>query len=204
VIGLYAIVDPEHCAGRDPLWVASEILHGGCAALQLRAKQLTDRALLALARALAERCAEHGVPFWLNDRLDLGVLCGASGVHLGQDDVPLEDARRVLTRGALGLSTHDLAQAVDAASRGADVIGFGPIFPTRSKLRPDPCVGLDGLREVCAAVSVPVIAIGGIELAHAGELARAGASYAAAIGAVCRATDPRVAARALHEALCAG
>ncbi|MDB4986284.1 MAG: Thiamin-phosphate pyrophosphorylase [Myxococcaceae bacterium] len=202
--GLYAIIDPEHCAGRDPRFVAREVLHGGCAALQLRAKLLPDDARLELARELAEACREHGVPFWLNDRVDLGLLTSAAGVHLGQHDLPLADARSLFPRGLLGRSTHSLAQAEAAARAGADVIGFGPIFPTSSKHNPDPCVGLAGLRAVCSQVRCPVIAIGGIELAHASEIAASGAEYAAAIGTLCRATDPRAAARALHRALLDG
>ncbi|MET0341172.1 MAG: thiamine phosphate synthase [Polyangiales bacterium] len=198
--GLYVIVDPEHCAGRDPERIAEAALRGGCAALQLRAKQLSDRARLALARALASRSRAAGVPFWMNDRLDLALLCGADGAHLGQDDVALADARTLFPR-ALGLSTHDLAQARAAAHAGADLIGFGPVFPTASKRNPDPVVGLDRLRDVCAAVQVPVVAIGGITHAHAAEVARAGATYAAVIGAVCGAVDPEAAARTLHGAL---
>lgn len=202
--GLYAIIDPEHCAGRDPLWVASEVLQGGCSALQLRAKILGDRARLHLARGLAERCREHGVPFWMNDRVDLGLLCNAAGVHLGQGDLTLEDARALFADGTLGVSTHDLAQARAAVAQGADVIGFGPVFPTRSKQDAEPSVGLEALREVCGQVSVPVVAIGGIDLTHVRELVASGASYAAVIGAICRVDDPRAAARALHDALRAG
>ncbi|HEY6879436.1 MAG TPA: thiamine phosphate synthase [Polyangiales bacterium] len=198
--GLYAIIDPDHCAGRDPRWVGEQVLEGGCAALQLRAKSGSDRAQLALARALAQRCREKGVPFWINDRLDLGLLVEADGVHLGQDDIPLEEARRIY-RGLLGTSTHDLAQARAAVEAGADVIGFGPVFPTHSKRNPDPVVGVRGLAEVCMAVKVPVIAIGGIDLAHARDVVISGASYAAAIGALCMADDPQHAARELHHAL---
>lgn len=201
--GLYAIIDPEHCDGRDPLWVADEVLHGGCAALQLRAKALGDRQCLRLARGIAERCANHGVPFWMNDRADLALLSGATGLHLGQGDLSFEDAR-TLFPGQLALSTHTLALAREAASLGVDAIGFGPVFDTASKLNADPSVGLSALTEVCAAVSVPVIAIGGITLEHASAVARTGASYAAAIGAICRAFNPHSAARALHEALRAG
>jgi thiamine-phosphate pyrophosphorylase len=198
--GLYAIIDPDHCAGRDPLWVAEQVLAGGCAALQLRAKSSKDREQLKLARALAERCRAASVPFWLNDRLDLGLLIEADGVHLGQDDVPIAEAKRIFA-GLIGTSTHSLAQARDAVDQGADVIGFGPVFTTRSKLNPDPVVGVRGLAEVCMAVRVPVIAIGGIDLAHARDVKISGATYAAAIGALCMAEDPRAAAKALHEAL---
>ncbi len=202
--GLYAIVDPEHCAGRDPRWVAERILHGGCAALQLRAKGLSDRAHLALAQELATRCRAAGVPFWINDRADIARLVDAAGVHLGQDDLPLAAARRVFPSASFGVSTHDLAQARAAITAGADVIGFGPVFPTRSKRHPDPCVGLEGLREVCRALRCPVIAIGGITRAHAADVRAAGARYAAAIGAICLADDPSEAARTMHEALRAG
>jgi thiamine-phosphate pyrophosphorylase len=124
-------------------------------------------------------------------------------VHLGQDDLPLAEARALAGGRLLGCSTHSLAQARAAVASGADVIGFGPIFETRSKLRPDPCVGLEGLREVARAVSCPVVAIGGITLQQAGQVALAGATYAAAIGALCGAESPSEAARALHTALVA-
>jgi len=204
VNGLYVIIDPEHCRGRDPLWVAEQALLGGCAALQLRAKALPDRRLLELARVLAQRCSEADVPFWLNDRVDLALLAGARGVHLGQEDLPLADARALAPGCLLGLSTHSLAQALAAEQLGADLIGFGPIFETRSKLRPDAIVGLAALSEVCGRVHCPVVAIGGITPAAATEVARSGADYAAVIGAVCDADEPQAAARALHEALLRG
>ncbi len=198
--GLYAIIDPDHCAGRDPRWVAEQVLEGGCAALQLRAKSGKDREQLALARALGERCSAAKVPFWINDRLDLGLLAEADGVHLGQDDVSIADARLIF-KGLLGTSTHNLAQARAAVEEGADVIGFGPVFATRSKQNPDPVVGVRGLAEVCMAVKIPVIAIGGVDLSHARDLVISGASYAAAIGALCLAEHPRDAAHKLHKAL---
>lgn len=199
--GLYAIIDPEHCRGRDPLAVAEAVLAGGCAALQLRAKQLPDRDKLALAQALAHRCLAARIPFWLNDRLDLALLVEADGVHLGQDDIPLSEARRLWPNRMLGLSTHDLAQAQAAFAQGADAIGFGPVFSTTSKKNPDPCVGLDGLRAVCRAVPIPVIAIGGIDARAAADVAATGAAYAAAISALCAADDPGEAARIFHRAL---
>ena len=202
--GLYVIIDPEHCGGRDPLWVAEEALAGGCAALQLRAKALlSDRDRLALARALVARCRTARVPFWLNDRVDLALLADADGVHLGQDDVPVEEARKLMATRLIGCSTHSIEQAKEAEARGADAIGFGPIFPTRSKRNPDPCVGLEGLREVTAAVRCPVIAIGGIMPQHALAIASSGASYAAVIQAVAGADDPRAEARDFHSALTA-
>jgi thiamine-phosphate pyrophosphorylase len=201
VKGLYVIVDPECCAGRDPQWVAEQALAGGCAALQLRAKALPDGARLRLARALKQRCAAAGVPFWVNDRLDIALLCDADGLHLGQDDLPVSEARRLWGTRPLGLSTHTLPQVSTAHISAVDLIGFGPIFATRSKHNPDPTVGITGLREACARVPRPIVAIGGIGLEHAAEVRRAGAAYAAVISAVCAAPDPAQAARELSAIL---
>ena len=203
--GLYVILDPEHCQRRDPLFVCEQALEGGAALLQLRAKQLTDAALLALARAVRTRCHAHGVPFWLNDRLDIACLAQADGLHLGQDDLPPHEVRAFAPALALGLSTHSRQQVERARTEPVRMIGFGPIFPTTSKERPSPTVGLSELATICRATpELEVVAIGGIQLAHAADIARSGATYAAVISAVCAAPDPKAATRALHEALLAG
>jgi thiamine-phosphate pyrophosphorylase len=199
--GLYVIIDPEHCAGRDPLWVAERALAGGCALLQLRAKQLSDARRLALAHALAERCRAAQVPFWINDRADLALLAGAQGLHLGQHDLPVAEAKRLVGALPIGLSTHDLSQVEAANREQVALIGFGPVFETQSKLRPDPLVGLEGLARACALSTCPVVAIGGIRLENVAQVARTGARYVAVIGAVCGAPDPQAAAGALNEAL---
>jgi thiamine-phosphate pyrophosphorylase len=200
--GLYAIVDPDFCAGRDVMRVAEAILEGGCAVLQLRAKRLQPEVLEALAIGLRDRCRSAGVPFVLNDFVEFARRIGADGLHLGQTDLPLPAARALVgSEMAIGLSTHGLAQAKRAMALGADLIGFGPVFATSTKKDPDPVVGLDGLREVCGTLPLPVVAIGGITLARASSVVQAGASMAAAISAVCGAPDPRGAARALHRML---
>jgi thiamine-phosphate pyrophosphorylase len=201
--GLYAIVDPEYCAGRDPRWVAGEILRGGCAALQLRAKQpLPALPLRELGAALLGLCRDAGVPFFVNDHVWLARELGAEGVHLGQADLPTDQARRELGEHALiGRSTHSLQQAQEAQAQGANLLGFGPIFATQTKRDADPVVGLEQLAEVCRNVRVPVIAIGGITLETAAEVARAGAAMAAAISAVCAVAQPGAAAEQLHRAL---
>jgi thiamine-phosphate pyrophosphorylase len=202
--GLYVIIDPEHCAGRDPLWVAEQALAGGCALLQLRAKHLSDAPRLALARALAERCRAAQVPFWINDRADLALLADAQGLHLGQDDLPVDEARRLVGALPIGLSTHDLTQVEAAAQAGVALIGFGPVFATQSKARPDPVVGVTALAQACALSPCPVVAIGGIRLENAAQVAQAGPRFVAVIGAVCSAHDPRAAAAELREALARG
>jgi thiamine-phosphate pyrophosphorylase len=199
--GLYAIVDPELCLGRDPLAIAERILRGGCAVLQLRSKRIGADALEPLATQLRALCRAREVAFVVNDHPELALRVGADGVHLGQTDMPVEQARALCgARLAIGISTHDLGQAREAQARGADLIGFGPVFATASKRDPDPVVGLHGLRAACAEVSIPVVAIGGITTVNAGEVARAGAAMAAAIGALCAAADPETAAAQLHAA----
>lgn len=202
--GLYAIVDPERCAGRGPIEVAEAILRGGCAVLQLRAKRLSDRERLALMRALRERARARDVAFVVNDRPDLAVLAGADGLHLGQDDVAIADARRIVGSMPIGRSTHDLAQARAAIDEGADLIGFGPVFATRSKENPDPVVGLERLAEVVRESRVPVVAIGGIAEDDAARVRATGAAFAACIAALGEAPDPEQVARSMHRALRAG
>lgn len=193
--GLYAIVDPEHVGGRDPLEVASAILRGGCAVLQLRAKRLADRELLGLARAMRALCVKEGVPFVLNDRADLARLVEADGLHLGQDDLRVSEARLLVGSMPIGISTHDLAQAEAAVRDGADLIGFGPVFPTATKENPDPVVGLERLQALCRRSPVPVVAIGGIGLDTVAAVAAAGAHSAAIISAINQAPDIEAAAR---------
>ncbi|HEX7479308.1 MAG TPA: thiamine phosphate synthase [Polyangiales bacterium] len=200
--GLYAIVDPEHCAGREPLWVAEAILRGGCAALQLRAKRLGEAELRTLGRALQQACQRASVPLFVNDHVWLARELGAQGVHLGQDDLPVAEARRLLGSSVMiGLSTHSLAQAHAAEVAGADLIGFGPVFATQTKARAELVVGLAQLAEVCRAVSIPVVAIGGITLDTAQDVAQTGVQLAAAISALCGAVDPEQAAARMHQAL---
>jgi len=201
--GLYAIVDPDHCGGRDALEVADAILRGGCAVLQLRSKTLSDARFETLGAALLSRCRAAGVPFVVNDRPRLAARLGADGLHLGQDDMELSLARSLVGAMAVGLSTHDLSQARAAVRAGANLIGFGPIYATQSKENPDPVVGPDGLRAVVQELgqALPVVAIGGVSAARMPELRQAGVPLAAAIGAVCGAADPERAAAALHRAL---
>lgn len=201
VRGLYAIVDPDQTNGRDPALVTAAILRGGAAIVQLRAKTLGDDVHLPLARTLARMCRQAGVPFVLNDRPDLAVLADADGVHLGQDDLSLADARAIVGARFIGRSTHDLAQ-VDAEA-GADMLGFGPVFATGTKENADPVVGVEGLRQAVARTRLPVVAIGGITLARLPAVLSTGVPLVAAISAITRADDVEASARALHLAIVA-
>jgi thiamine-phosphate pyrophosphorylase len=190
--GFYAIVDPAHCAG-PILDTADALLEAGCAVLQLRDKRGQDRDALQLAIALQAKCAAAGVPFVMNDRLDLALLVGADGLHLGQDDLPLSAVRPHFD-GIIGVSTHDEDQAKAALRAGADLIGFGPVFPTDSKANPDPVVGLAKLELVASMADVPVVAIGGVTQERASECRRVGARLVAAISAVIGQEDVAAAA----------
>lgn len=199
--GLYAIVDPAHCGERSPIEVARSILSGGCALLQLRDKSLSDAEQLRLARSIRAECAARSVPFVVNDRPDLAILAEADGLHLGQDDISVADARRLVGDLPIGLSTHDEAQALRAATEGADLIGFGPIFDTKTKVDAEKTVGLEKLEAICRASTIPVVAIGGIDLGSAPEVMARGSRWVAAISAICGAEDPEEAARRLHQAV---
>jgi thiamine-phosphate diphosphorylase len=199
--GLYAIVDPAFCRGRDPIAIAETILEAGCAVLQLRAKHMLEVELEALARRMLALCRAAAVPFVINDRAELARRIGAEGVQLGQTDMPLEEARALLgSEVAIGISTHDLRQARDARAGGANLIGFGPVFATRTKDAAGPVVGLERLRAVCQAVALPVVAIGGITPDNIAGVVDSGAAMAAAIGALCGADDPRGVALHMHGA----
>lgn len=199
--GLYAIVDPAHTGRYGPLELAEAALAGGCAVLQYRDKRSDDRARLALARELRALSARRGVPFVVNDRADLALLARADGLHLGQDDLPIDAARRVVGSMPIGRSTHDPHQVAVATAEGHELLGFGPVFATTSKVDPDPVQGLEGLRRAMALAEAPLVAIGGIDLERAHEVAAAGVPLAAVISALARADDPEATARALQEAL---
>jgi thiamine-phosphate pyrophosphorylase len=206
--GFYAILDAPSSWLDDVEALerrARQLLAAQPCCLQLRAKDASARALAAGARPLLRLCRAAGVPFCVNDRLDVALSVGADVIHLGQDDLPLADALRVRAQAGrpdltIGFSTHDQAQALAAATGGADYIGFGPVCATSSKANPDPVVGLAQLAEICRAVSVPVVAIGGIALDAVRSVAAAGASAAALIAAISTASDPTAAGLQIRAA----
>ncbi len=187
---------------------ARALLAAGPCCLQLRAKHASAGELCAMGARLAALCRTAGVPFCVNDRLDVALVVGADVVHLGQDDLPLADARHIVAamaardgrRPLIGVSTHNLAQARAAAADSADYIGVGPVFATATKRNPDPEIGIDGLALICRAVNVPVVAIGGITPASTALCARAGAAAVAVVAAVAQAPDPTSAGRAVNAA----
>jgi thiamine-phosphate pyrophosphorylase len=186
---LYAIVDPLD-TGREPLALARAMLAGGARLLQLRLKSVSSGALLAAATAIRERTAAAGATLIVNDRADLARACGADGVHLGQEDLPVEDARRIVGPTAVvGFSTHSETQLEAARSAGADYLAFGPIFATTSKSKADPVLGCERLAAARRLTEGPLVAIGGITAATAPAVLAAGADAVAVIAALVRAPD---------------
>lgn len=197
VRGLYVIIDPDACAGREPVDVARLALEGGAAVLQWRDKRRDKGDQLADARAIRELCRETGALFIANDHVDLALTVDADGVHLGQRDLPVTAARAIVSpKFIVGVSTNNAEEARQAQAGGATYIAVGSIFATESKQTTRPA-SVDRLREVAQAVSLPVVAIGGINAANAGAVVAAGADAVAVISAVCGADDVRAAAQEL-------
>ncbi len=184
---------------RDAPAFAELLIAGGARVVQVRMKRASAAELARAAARALEVTRAHGALLVVNDRLDVALAVGADAVHLGQDDLPLADARRIAAGHILiGVSTHDEAQVRAAVAGGADYLGFGPVFATATKENPDPVQGVTGLaRAVAAAGRMPIVAIGGITVERAAEVARAGAAAACAIAAVNGAKDPAAAARAI-------
>jgi len=179
---LYAIVDSTNFASSQDLYgFAKQLVSGGAALIQYRNKKGSAREAIGHARQLRVVVGEH-LRLVMNDRADLCLAAGFDGVHLGQDDLSPEAARSVVKAGKrIGVSTHNTQQALEADATSADYIAIGPIFATQSKERPDPLVGLDGLKAVRAATNKPLVAIGGITLSNCRSVIDAGADSVAVI-----------------------
>ena len=179
---LYAILDPDQTQGRDPGEVIRALLQGGAKIIQLRAKTLSPRDFLDLARATQQQIRRSDGRLIVNDRIDIALACGADGVHLGQEDLPLAAARKLMAEKIVGISTHDEEQAREAERQGADYIGFGPMFTTTTKQTGYAARGTDMLRLIRNAVEIPIVAIGGIKEENVTQVWEAGADSAAIIG----------------------
>jgi thiamine-phosphate pyrophosphorylase len=197
----YPIIDCDVCAaqGLDPLAVAIGCLKGGARLLQVRAKRGSSALFLALADAVVAAAHPFGALVIVNDRPDIAVMSGAGGAHVGQDDLSPDDARRVLGKGVLGVSTHDPAQVDAALQSPADYIAVGPVFSTTTKDTGYDARGLD-LLQYAAGRGKPVVAIGGIDLTTAPSVIAAGAAAVAVITDVLRG-DPEQRTRAYLAAL---
>ncbi len=208
-VSLYVIVDPAACAGRDPLAVARAAVRGGATILQLRDKHGPVARTLALARALLAWLREQAphVPLVINDRADIALAASAHGLHVGQEDLPAPEARRLLGREAIiGLSLKTFEEIAAAPVEALSYAAIGNVWATKSKEQPTPPTGPEGLARRIEALrrrapGLPVVAISGITVDNAPAAIAAGADGVAVISAVCAAEDPETAARALRTAV---
>jgi len=195
--GLYIILDPSVCPARPLVEVLTAAAEAGASLFQYRNKTASMKEAYLEALALRQAAAKAGVLFIVNDRCDLALAVDADGVHLGQGDLPLDLARKVMGPDKLiGISTHNPDQVREATAGKPDYLGFGPIFKPGSKQDHDPVVGLEGLRAMRRLTSLPVFAIGGIQIDQSGEVMRAGANGVAIISAILKAPDISLAVKA--------
>ena len=196
---LYAVTDRGWLGGETLYSQVEKALKGGATMIQLREKELDEAAFLAEAKQIKGLCRYYGVPFIINDSVKIAEAVGADGVHVGQSDMEAGSARAELGRDKiLGVSTESVEQAVLAEKRGADYLGVGAVFPTGTKADAD-AVSLDTLREICSAVSIPVVAIGGISLENAARLRGTGIRGISVVSAIFAASDIEAASRALRS-----
>ena len=197
---LYVITDPGLSRGRSHTEMIRAALEGGADAVQLRDKSTSAYNLCRAAIEIQPLARKFGALFLINDRVDVAMLSGADGAHVGQNDLPVRETRRLLpTPHVLGVSVEDRQQARRAEKEGADYVGVGPIFATATKPDAGAPVGIDRLAGIVGAVSIPVVAIGGINLENVAEVIGTGAAGAAVVSAVVSAEDMASAARALKR-----
>ena len=197
---LYVVTDSQLSKGRTDAEVARLAYEGGADVVQLRMKNADGREMLEQARLIRRYAEEMCKLFIVNDRVDIAMASGADGVHLGQSDIPVEDARRLMGDDAIiGVSVDNAEQAIADAEGGADYVGVGAIFQTSTKPDANQGVGLGPIFQVREAVDIPVVAIGGINRGNIQDVIRAGADAAAVVSAVVAQDDVRAAAHELRD-----
>ncbi len=202
---VYLVTDRAMAGARLLEAVVRAAVTGGVSIVQIREKTLGGRAFFEAALSLRRLLDELGRPLIVNDRLDIALACGAAGVHLGQEDLPCAEARRLAGPDVLiGVSVSTPEEAVQAERDGADYLGVSPVFDTPTKTDAPPAVGLEGLRRIREVTSLPLVAIGGIHPSNAAEVIRAGADGIAVVSAIMAAPDPCMAATTLTRAVAAG
>jgi thiamine-phosphate diphosphorylase len=200
--GLYVIVDPQVTGGRDPAEIAAAAIRGGARMLQLRDKLRDKGEILPLAVRVQELCQAADVDLIMNDHADLAAVVGCAGMHVGQTDLPVSEARRVLSPGqVVGRSNHELDELIESQEMGADHVAFGAIFATSTKGVGGAPQGVDRLRQAREVTRTPLVAIGGITAENAAAVVEAGADAICVAAAVGLAPDPEGAAAGLVAAI---
>ena len=201
---LYLVTDRALARGRATAEIVRAAVAGGVTCVQVREKDGGTREFLEEARAVQAALRGTGVPLIVNDRVDVALAIGAEGVHLGQRDLPLADARRLGPPGwIVGVSAESVEDAVRAERDGADYVGVSPVFATPTKTDHAAPLGLEGLRAIRAATKLPLVAIGGLHAGNARDVVRAGADGLAVVSAIVAADDPRAAAAELRREIAA-
>jgi thiamine-phosphate pyrophosphorylase len=197
---LYLVTDAGLARGRTHHEIVQAAIRGGVTVVQYREKSASTRRMIEEARELHDLCRARGIPFIVNDRVDVALAADADGVHVGQDDMPASLARKLIGRDKiLGVSAENVAQARAAVTDGADYIGASPIFATPTKPDAPPPMGVQGLQELTRACTIPIVAIGGLNATNAASMIRAGAAGVAVISAIVNAEDVERAARELKQ-----
>ena len=187
---VYPVVTTDFCAGRNPLDVVRSILEGGAKVVQVREKTMCDRDYLNLLKEARKLTDEFGALLIADDRLDAALLADADGVHLGQDDLPCAEARKIAPQLFIGVSTHNREELLAAQRDGCSYLNIGPIFPTGTKSLPMNPLGLETLSELAPQVKVPFSVMGGIKFSHLKTLRSHGCLHIAAVTAFTQAENP--------------
>ncbi|MCB1464991.1 MAG: thiamine phosphate synthase [Nitratireductor sp.] len=203
-LSVYLVTDPLLNGGRPVEDVVDQAVRGGVTMVQLRDPHSPTRELVAIARRLVAALRPHAIPFIVNDRIDVAMICGADGVHIGQNDMDARDARAMMGEDCIiGLSVANEAEL--KASRDAlgavDYLGVGPVYSTSTKADAGGAIGLEGIAWMRAATDMPLVAIGGIDAARTGDIVRAGAAGVAVVTAIMNAAEPKDAAAEIARAV---
>lgn len=192
---LYLVTDRSLSSGRSNLDIVKSAVEGGVTVVQLREKSAGTREFLHEALSVADYCRKNNVSLIINDRIDIALAVSADGVHLGQDDMPIEYARRIVGKEMIiGISVFNETEAVAAQTAGADYLGVSPLYTTPTKPELTKAVGLEGLARIRQAVAVPLVAIGSIKSHNAADAIKAGADGIAVVSAIVSDPDPKQAA----------
>lgn len=200
ILRLYLVTDQALAFDQSLADVVDASVRGGVSCVQLREKKLDSREFLAKAVMLKKLLAPHGIPLVINDRIDIALACGAEGVHLGQSDLPIDQARRLLPPNVfIGWSVESMNDVTQSTMLPVDYLGVSPIFATPTKIDTKNAWGLDGLSRVRASTRLPLVAIGGIHAGNARDVLRAGADGLAVVSALCAVEDTHAAAATLRK-----
>ena len=197
---LYFIADFESSKGKDLVWIVEKAVKGGATVVQLRAKSISTREFLDISMKIHSFLKKKRVPLIINDRIDIALALDADGVHLGQKDMPLQIARKILGKEKIiGISVNNIEEAMEAENNGADYLGVGPVFPTTTKPDVRAPLGIEGLRKIREKIKIPIIAIGGINKSNVHEVYSTGVDGIAVVSAIILSPDPCQAAEKLIE-----